>query len=136
MAAQTHTGASRPWPVIALILLIGLAASAYTLHACVQLATRLAHATYTAGIIADPQPHPVIRFLDGSGRAVTFVQNGFIVRAAGAPVPVLYDERDPAGTAQAATFWTTWGTALWMLPVGAAFTLSALYEGIEKWYQR
>ena len=129
-------GASRPWVVIALIFFVGVAASAYTLRACVQLAGRMARATYTGGIIADPQPHPVISFLDGSGRTVTFVQNGFIARPAGAAVPVLYDARDPAGTAQAATFWATWGVALWMLPVGAGFTLSALYEGTEKWRRR
>lgn len=34
-----------------------------------------------------------------------------------------YDPADPAGTARAATFWATWGIALWLLPFALVFSL-------------
>ena len=83
----------------------------------------LTGATCTTGIIVDPSPHPRIGFAAADGRRFEFIENGLVSRPIGASVPVAYDARDPDGTAIAATFWTTWGKALWTLPAGLGFTL-------------
>lgn len=110
----------------AILFFVGLLALAVTAWQAWQTATFSRHAVYTTGVIADPAPHPTIRASTPDGNPFTFVQNGFISRPAGAEVPIAYDAADPAGTAQAWTFWTSWGTALWLLPMGLGFTILPL----------
>ena len=112
---------------------IGCAALVFTAVQGYSLVVFLGHAVHVAGTIADPTPHPRIRFTTKDGAVVEFTQNGFVSRPLGAAVPVAYDPRDPAGTAQAATFWTTWGTALWLLPAGLGFTLLPLFGARASW---
>ncbi len=75
------------------------------------------------GVIVVDAPHPSVRFVDTTGQTLQFVQNGFVSRSLGSAVEVAYERRDPAGTARVVTFWTTWGSALWLLP----FALAALF---------
>ncbi len=105
---------------------IGLAALAYTAWQVAETAHFLSRAARAEGTVAEASPHPLIRFETAEGVPVRFRQNGFVSRPEGASVPVAYDPRDPAGTARAATFWPTWGTALWMLPAGLGFTILPL----------
>ena len=116
-----------------LLMAVGVCALAYTGWQGWHMATFLHRATRTVGTIVDPSSHPRIRFTTAGGTAVEFVQNGFVSRPLGAAVPVAYMPEDPAGTAQAATIWTTWVTALWLLPMGLGFTLLPLFGAEAEW---
>ena len=87
----------------------------------------LANSVHVTGTIADPQPHPVIRFTAADGAVVQFRQNGFVSRPLGAEVPVAYQTQDAAGTAQADTFWANWSNVLGMLWVGMGFALAPFF---------
>ncbi|MGY2892456.1 DUF3592 domain-containing protein [Deinococcus sp. UYEF24] len=93
----------------------------------------LSQATSTQGLVVKASGHPVIRFSTVAGKPVQFVQNGFLTRPLGASVPVVYSAHDPAGTARAATFWTLWGPALWLLPMGLGFTILPLLGAEVTW---
>jgi hypothetical protein len=110
-----------------IMMIIGVAALATAGVMAVQTVLFLSHAARTTGMVSDPRQHPKIRFTTAGGTAVEFVQNGWVSRPAGAPVPVAYDPRDPAGTAQVATVWACWGLPLWLLPMGLGFTLLPLF---------
>ena len=90
----------------------------------VRTASFLHHASRADGVIVAASPHPSVRFSNSTGHQTEFVQNGFVSRPLGSTVPVAYDPRDPAQTARVVTFWTTWGSAAWLLPFGAAATFS------------
>ena len=92
------------------------------------------HGTRTTGQIVDPEQHPKVGFTDGSGNHVVFTQNGFLVRPMGASVPVIYEARDPAGTARANTIPCMWWGVFWMLPLGLA-TLYGAGAGMSEWRQ-
>lgn len=114
-------------PPTAFMFAAGLAALGVTgwqVRATAVFSNRAVHAT---GVIVEPTPHPRIRFAATDGTLFTFTQNGFVSRPPGAEVPIAFDPRDPGGTAQAWTFWTSWGTALWLLPAGLGFTLLPLF---------
>lgn len=87
----------------------------------------LAGSVHVTGTIADPQPHPIIRFTAADGTVAQFRQNGFVSRPLGAQVPVAYQTQDPAGTARADTFWANWSNMLGMLWVGSGFTLAPFF---------
>ncbi|MGY2897308.1 hypothetical protein [Deinococcus sp. UYEF24] len=93
----------------------------------------LFQATSIQGLVVRASAHPVIRFSTMAGTPVQFVQNGFLTRSLGASVPVVYSAHDPAGTARAATFWTLWGPALWLLPMGLGFTILPLLGTKVAW---
>ena len=90
-------------------------------------ASFLASSVHVTGTIADPQPHPLIRFTTAEGAEVQFRQNGFVSRPLGAEVPVAYQSKDPAGTAQADTMWANWSNMLGMLWIGLGFTLAPFF---------
>ena len=133
---DTSAGRDRPWATIAAVLAAGLFSLGLTVRQAWQLGTLLHHAVHATGHVLVADAHPTIRFTDGGGNVVDFVQNGFISRPVGAAVPVIFDPLDPSATAQAATYWTTWGTALWMLPAGIVFTAGGLLEAVQKWRRR
>ncbi len=83
----------------------------------------MARAVRAAGMIANEDAHPLIRFTIGDGTVVTFRQNGGISRPVGAAVPVAYDPADPAGTAQADTLFAAWGEVVGFSWIGLGFTL-------------
>lgn len=116
-----------------ILVLVGCGALASTAWQGYRTAVFLAHAVHAVGAIVNPAPHPRIRFATAEGVPVEFVQNGFVSRPLGAAVPVAYDPRDPAGTVQAATFWTTWGNSLWLLPMGLGFTLFPFFGVRATW---
>ncbi|WP_407569887.1 DUF3592 domain-containing protein [Deinococcus altitudinis] len=93
----------------------------------------LSQATSTQGLVVRASGHPVIRFSTMAGTPVQFVQNGFLARELGASVRVVYSAHDPAGSARAATFWTLWGSALWLLPMGLGFTFLPLLGTEVTW---
>ena len=97
-----------------------------------RTATFLGRASRAEGVIVDAAPHPRVRFAV-AGRPVEFVQNGFLSRPLGSAVPVAYDDTDPAGTAEATTFWACWGSALFPLPMGLGFTLLPLFGFRAVW---
>jgi hypothetical protein len=115
---------------------VGLVLLSVTVWQVDRTARFLSGATRTMGVVVASTPHPRISFSTPDGRSISFIQNGFISRPAGAAVPVAYEARDPAGTAVAATFWTLWGTALWMLPAGLGFTIFPLFGGFFVWGNR
>lgn len=90
-------------------------------------ASFLASSVHVTGTIADPQPHPLIRFSTAEGAEVQFRQNGFVSRPQGAKVPVAYQPDDPAGTAQADTICANWSNMLGMLWIGLGFTLAPFF---------
>ncbi|SDG09486.1 Protein of unknown function [Paraburkholderia phenazinium] len=128
MPIDTERNLPEPWNVATVLMMImGFVVLTYiTWHTC-HTAVFLRHATRVTGVIIDPAGHPTIRFSTANGVQVEFVQNGFISRPRGAAVPVAYDPRNPAMTAQAATFWANWGESLWSLPMGLGFTLLPLF---------
>ena len=87
----------------------------------------LSGSVHVTGTIADPQPHPRIRFTATDGSVVVFTQNGSVSRALGAEVPVAYQTHDPAGTARADTFWANWSIVLSLVWIGLGFTLAPFY---------
>ncbi len=87
----------------------------------------LDNSVHVTGTIADSEPHPLIRFIAVDGAVVQFRQNGSVSRPLGAEVPVAYQTEDPAGTAQADTFWANWSNLLGLLWVGAGFTLAPFF---------
>lgn len=87
----------------------------------------LSGSVHVTGTIADPQPHPCIRFTAFSGRVVEFTQNGFVSRALGEEVSVAYQTDDPAGTARADTFWANWSGVLGLVWIGLGFTLAPFF---------
>ena len=87
----------------------------------------LAGSVRVTGTIADPQPHPRIRFTAFDGGVVEFTQNGFVSRALGAEVPVAYHTEDPAGSARADTFWANWSDVLGLVWIGLGFTLAPFF---------
>ncbi len=123
------TRSSRPPRTAAAWLMIVLGAIA--LVAALALGWRtaafLSHAAHATAYVSDPTPHPRLRFALADGHEVEFTQNGYVSRPRGAAVPVAYDPRDPAGTAQAATFWASWGTPLGLLWIGLGFVLLPLF---------
>lgn len=130
MTSTIHTGRDAPEPwnaATVLIVIIGWVTLALTAWHIYQTAVFLHHATRVTGVVVDPAGHPTIRFTTTDGAPMEFVQNGWIVRARGATVPVAYDPHNPAATAQAATFWTSWAGTLWSLPMGLGFTLLPLF---------
>ena len=118
-----------PWWTAAtiLVLLIGLGALDGAVVDGRWTASFLSNPVHAAGTIADPQPHPVIRFTTADGAMVQFRQNGFVSRPSGAEVPVAYRTQDPAGTAQADTFWANWSSVLGMLWISLGFTLAPFF---------
>ena len=88
-----------------------------------RTAAFLSGATHVNGTIADPQPHPRIRFTTADGVVVEFTQNGAVSRPLGATVPVAYQAADPRGTARADTVWANWSDVLALLWIGLGFTL-------------
>ena len=120
--------AAPPWNAATVLLwLVGwavLAGAALEGHWTAKFLSRADHVT---GSIADPQPHPRIRFTTLEGRAVEFTQNGSVSRALGAAVPAAYLEADPAGSARADTFSANWSDVLGLLWIGMGFTLFPFY---------
>ena len=110
-----------------LLFLIGLGALGGAVVNGHWTASFLADAVHVTGTIADPQPHPLIRFTTAEGAEIRFSQNGFVSRPLGAEVPVAYRVQDPAGTAQADTFWANWSNMLGMLWIGSGFTLAPFF---------
>ena len=88
-----------------------------------RAAVFLSAAIHVPGTVSDTRPHPGIRFTTRDGQSVEFQQNGFVSRPVGAAVPVAYLPGDPAGTAQADTFWADWGEVLGFLWIGLGFTV-------------
>jgi hypothetical protein len=87
----------------------------------------LDNSVHVTGTIADPQPHPLIRFSAADGTVFQFRQNGSVSRPVGAEVPVAYQTEDPAGTGQADTFWANWSSLLGLLWVGVGFTAAPFF---------
>ena len=87
----------------------------------------LSSAVHVTGAVAEPQPHPRIRFTTTEGASVEFTQDGFVSRPLGAAVPVAYLPEDPAGSAKADTFWADWSDVLGLLWIGLSFTLFPFY---------
>ena len=99
----------QPWNAATVLLwAVGWCAMAGTVVEGHRTAAFLAHATRVAGVIANKDSHPLIRFTTGDGTTVIFRQNGGISPAIGAGVPVAYDPADPASTAQADTLFSAW----------------------------
>ena len=110
-----------------LLFLIGVGALGGAVVEGHRAAAFLAGSVHVTGAIADPQPHPIIRFTARDGAVVQFRQNGFVSRPLGAEVPVAYQPQDPARTAQADTVWVNWGIMLGMLWIGFGFTLAPFF---------
>jgi hypothetical protein len=87
----------------------------------------LDNSVHVTGTIADPQPHPLIRFMAADGALFQFRQNGSVSRPLGADVPVAYQTEDPAGTARADTFRANWSNLLGLLWVGVGFTVAPFF---------
>lgn len=87
----------------------------------------LAGAIHVPGTIADPQPHPTIRFTTVDGTVIEFTQNGYVSRPLGTAVPIAYLAANPAGSARADTFWANWSEVLGLAWVGLGFTVSPFY---------
>jgi hypothetical protein len=110
-----------------LLMLVGLGALGGAVLDAHRMVSFLASSVHVTGEITDPRAHPLIRFTTTDGAVVQFTQNGFVSRPLGAAVPVAYQTRDPAGTAQADTFWVNWSTVLGLLWIGFGFTLAPCF---------
>ena len=115
------------------MFLVGVGCLVYTGWQVFDLRRFLATAVHTTGYTCNTEPHPCIRFAAPDGSQVRFAQNGFVSRPLGAAVPVAYQAADPGGTAQAATWMTTWGMSLWTLTPGLGFTLLPLFGAEAYW---
>ena len=115
------------------LVLVGIACLIYTAWQVFDMQRFLATAVRVTGYTCNTEPHPCIRFATPDKAQVRFTQNGFVSRPLGAAVPVAYQPYNPAGTAQAATWMTTWGEALWMLTPGLGFTLLPLFGVKGHW---
>ena len=109
------------------VFLIGLGALGGAVVDGHGTAVFLASSVHVTGTIADPQPHPIIRFTAADRAMLQFRQNGFVSRPLGAEVPVAYQPEDPAGTAQADTVWANWSTVLGLVWIGLSFTLAPFF---------
>ncbi len=120
--------AGPPWNAATLLLwLVGWAVLAVAVVEGHRTADFLGRAIHVTGVIADSQAHPRIRFTTADGNVVEYTQNGSVSRPLGANVPVAYLAVDPAGSAQADTFWADWSDLLGLLWVGLGFTLFPFY---------
>ena len=90
----------------------------------------LHRAERTKGLIVDASSHPRIRFTTVDGRAIEFVQNGFLTRPLNADVSVAYLLANPEQSATAAYFWPLWGSAVWPLVPGLGLLTLALTGAI------
>lgn len=115
------------------VTLLGWAALALTGAQVMHTAHFLRQALRTSGVVVEASAHPRVRFTTAGGRPVEFIQNGFLTRPRGSRVDVGYLAQDPRGSARALTFWTTWGVALWSLPMGLGFTLLPLLGHQAEW---
>ena len=114
----------QPWNAATIMLwLVGWGVLAGAVVDGHWTAAFLSSAVHVTGTIADPQPHPRIRFPTQDGTVVEFTQNGSVSRPLGAAVPVAYLPDDPSGTARADTFWVNWGDVLGLSWIGLGFTL-------------
>lgn len=121
--AGTRAGRREPWNAATVLLfVVGCGFLVATAWSGWRMAAFLSEATRVTGTVIDPEGHPRIRFTTADGRAAEFNQNGFLSRPLGAAVPVAYLTADPAGTAQADTFWADWGVVLGFLWLGLGFT--------------
>jgi hypothetical protein len=128
MPIDTERYRLKPWNAATILMMImGCGVLAYIAWHSYQTAAFLHHASRVTGVVIDQAGHSTIRFITGDSMPVEFVQSGFISRSRGAVVPVAYDPRNPAMTAQVATFWASWGKSLWLLPMGLGFTLLPLF---------
>ena len=126
--AMWHGGRHAPWNAATVLMaVIGCGFLAAGVWDAWQTTHFLSAASRAAGSIVEPEGHPLIRFALPDGRAVEFRQNGFVSRPLGAAVPVAYRPEDPAGTAQADTFWADWGTVLGSFWIGLGFTVLPLF---------
>ncbi len=117
-----------PWNAATIVLwLVGLAALAGAVLDGHWTTAFLDRAVHVTGRIADPQPHPRIRFTTTEGVVVEFTQDGYVSRAVGEAVPVAYLAPDPPGTARADTVWANWSDVFGLLWVGLGFTLFPFY---------
>ncbi len=116
------------WNAATIVMfLIGLGALGGAVMDGHWTAAFLSGSVHVTGTIADPQPHPIIRFTAQDGAVVQFRQNGFVSRPLGADIPVAYQTQDPAGTAQADTIWVNWSNMLGMLWIGLGFTMAPFF---------
>jgi len=81
------------------------------------------------GVIVENSGHPLIRFTTAGGATIRFVQNGGATGDPGSAMAVVYDPRDPAGTAHADTFFALWGDVLGALPMGLGCLAVVLLGG-------
>ncbi len=127
-APVRHPKSGQRWNAATILLfVIGLAAVGGAMLEGHWTAAFLSGSDHVIGTVADPQPHPLIRFKASDGVVVQFTQNGFVSRPLGAEVPVAYQAQDPAGTAQADTIWANWSDVAGLLWIGFGFTLAPFF---------
>ncbi len=133
---MTRTGARGSKVGAVIFLVIGVAALLVAAWQGWRTWSFVASAQSTPGVIAPNVPgshevvaggHPMVKFHTPDGRTLRYRQNGFAPTRIGAPLTVLYQPRDPVGTATLSSFLSLRPPVLPPLVMGIGFTgLTAL----------
>lgn len=115
-------------------VLVGIALLAFAARDAFQTRAFIANAASAEGVVTGLNAggsHPEIRFMTSHGQTVSFPQGGFIFGfRAGDRVRVLYDPKDPAGSATLVNPGALWFSTL--LP-GCLGLLFLMLSGIAWW---
>lgn len=122
----------RHWEKV-VIAAAGTLVLAWALVQTYRTASFLARCSRVTGVIVEDTGHPLIRFTTEAGVSVQFVQNGGASGEPGAPIAVVYDPNDPAGSAHADTFFALWGSILGALPAGLGCLAMVFLGGEIRW---